>query len=121
MTQSIERYTTPEGMVKFLYSPGFGAGWASWDDNEDGEGDGFLLFDKGLIELVEVYISCESAQNKVAIEVYLDSKGFVDFYLGGLRDVVVGQVPVGTEIKITEYDGSESYMTRKQDIGWYTA
>jgi hypothetical protein len=117
MTQSIERYTTPEGMVKFLFSPGFGAGWSSWEDNPE-----FLIFDKGLIELVEKHIELEpTGSNEEAIEAYLKSKGFDYVYLGGLDQLCVCEIPIGTEIKIEEYDGSESYTTRKQDTGWYTA
>jgi len=82
------------GKVAVLYSPGFGAGWYSWNDKEE------ILFLPEVVELVE-----NKQHDK--IEELLKNKGY-DFYMGGARDLEIKWIPEGTLFRINEYDGSES-------------
>lgn len=79
--------------VGVLYSPGFGAGWSTWGDDE-------MATDR---QLVEAFISggAEACIAKAA-ELYPSA------YLGGGNDLVLAWVEQGTQFEITEYDGSES-------------
>lgn len=88
-----------DGKVAVLYSPGYGAGWSTWNDNEFKE---FLLFDVGLVELV-----LNKELDK--IDNYIKEK-FGDKYVCtiGAEDLDVEWIPVGTEFRVTEYDGYES-------------
>ncbi len=84
-----------DGKVAVLISHGFGAGWYSW--NRDNEA---LLFDKDLIELV-------LKGDMDELERVVESK-YPGIYRGGLRDVSVEWVPQGEMFEVSEYDGSES-------------
>ena len=88
-----------DGLVAVLYSPGFGAGWSTWNDDEYRE---FLLHDEKLVEFVET-----NQQDK--IEEYVKSV-FPDKYVycGGADQLQVEWVSPGTQFRIDEYDGSES-------------
>ena len=91
-----------DGMVAFLYSPGYGAGWSTWADSKHKE---LALFDKGLIQLALDGADAEAVEN------YLKSKMGDDyFYTGGWRDIKVEWVSKGTSFVIDEYDGNESYQ-----------
>jgi len=87
-----------DGKVAVLYSPGFGAGWSTWNDDEYRE---FLLHDEKLVELVET-------KQKGKIVEYVKSV-YPGKYLTLLHvaDLEVEWVPSGTQFIITEYDGSE--------------
>ena len=100
------------GKVAVIYSPGFGAGWSTWntEDNEYGEE---LIFDPGLADLII------SGRSQEQIEAYVTLK-WPGAYIGGLRDAQVEWVVQGIEFKITEYDGSESLQFRDSDE-WITA
>lgn len=45
----VERYYNDKGEVGVIYSPGHGAGWSTWSDEEIRE---FMIFDKTLVKLV---------------------------------------------------------------------
>jgi hypothetical protein len=101
-----------DGNVAIIYSPGFGAGWSTWNLEYTEYGQD-LIFDPGLADL----ISNGSSQEQIEAYVILR---WPDVYTGGLEQVVVEWIPIGTEFKITEYDGSESLGFR--DSGeWITA
>ena len=87
-----------DGKVAILYSPGFGAGWSTWNNDEYRE---FLLHDEKLVELVE------TKQEDKIVE-YVKSVYPGEYItLLGLDDLEVEWVSSGTQIIITEYDGSE--------------
>lgn len=92
-----------DGKVAVLYSPGFGAGWSTWaDDNLKA----FAQFDKGLVELAE------RGAKEDEVEAYIAEKtGDAYFYLGGWKGIRVEWLPQGTHFIISEYDGSESIDT----------
>ena len=87
-----------DGKVAILYSPGYGAGWSTWNGDEYRE---FLLHDEKLVELVE------TKQEDKIVE-YVKSVYPGEYItLLGLDDLEVEWVSSGTQFIITEYDGSE--------------
>ena len=98
-----------DGMVAVLYSPGFGAGWFTWN-YEHPE----CIFDPEIVEMVEKEAeSYEIAQ-------FAESKYGKDFYSGGTDDLRIMWIPEGTEFIINEYDGSES-IRLKEKFDWIKA
>lgn len=95
-----------DGKVAVLISPNFGSGFHTW---------GFPLeavFDPELVLLVEAG-DCDAVQR------YCETH-WPNNYSGGARDLIVVWVPIGTQFRIHEYDGSESIQTL-DDTVWYTA
>ena len=84
-----------DGMVAVLYSPGFGAGWYSWNTEHEG-----LIFDKELVNLV--------VAGKTGAAVTLAKRKYPEIYDGGGGNLKVHWVPQGSRFEINEYDGSES-------------
>jgi hypothetical protein len=96
-----------DGQVAVLYSPGFGAGWSTWNKHV-GE---FFLFDKGLVELR--LSDAKGAAMEGYLEKVLPEYFKVDsdpLYLGGWRGLTLKFLPLGTRFRIHEYDGSESVV-----------
>ncbi len=94
------------GKVAVLISPGFGAGWSTWN-SEYPE----MLFDPGMVDLV---INGDQEQMRA----YAELK-WPDAYMGGLSKLEVEWVEQGRLIKINEYDGSESIEYQDSD-DWIT-
>lgn len=88
------------GNVAVLVSPGYGAGWYSWNQNYEE-----LLFAPELVELVE-----SGRASEITKELVNDLLG-IDVYTGGAHSLRIEWLPVGTAFKIDEYDGSESIET----------
>ena len=95
------------GKVAVLYSPGFGAGWSSWN-RESPE----IIFDPSIAKFVE-------KEKWEELKVYVELK-YPSIYTGGLRDLQVAWIPEGTLFKINEYDGSESIELKEND-NWILA
>ena len=93
-----------DGRVAVVYSPGFGAGWSTWDHGNYGDA---LVFDPNIVTYVETKRWNE-------LKVYMELK-YPDLYLGGIGDLTVEWVPVGAQFKVTEYDGSESIEYRDSE------
>ena len=88
-----------DGKVAILYSPGYGAGWSTWNDDKYRE---FLLHDEKLVDLVEFH-----QQDK--IEDYVKSVYPGEYVcVLGANQLRVEWVYPGTQFLITDYDGSES-------------
>lgn len=99
-----------DGKVAVLVSPGFGAGWYTWNQQHPE-----LLF---LPRVVEMVLNGTSYSE---IEAYVQSiYGEDELYVGGAVDLVVQWVPQGTKFRIDEYDGAESLKTIDQE-DWITA
>lgn len=96
-----------DGKVAVLFSPGFGAGWSTWNQ-EFPE----IIFDPAIVKLVE-------KQQWQELETYVTLK-YPGLYTGGMQDLKVAWLPVGTQFQIEEYDGSES-ISIKDDVAWITA
>jgi hypothetical protein len=94
-----------DGKVAVLYSPGFGAGWSTWNPALDG----LLVFCPALVAAVEAGTHVDLSDEAVAALLGLDLTSNDDFlYTGGLSQVEIAWVPVGARFEISEYDGSES-------------
>lgn len=82
--------------VAVLYSPGFGAGWSTWNR----EHTETLCFDHEIVNAVlagDAKKAAEIAEQKCP-----------GVYTGGAYKLKVEWIPKGTIFEITEYDGSES-------------
>ena len=96
-----------DGRVAVLYSPGYGSGWYTWNQ-EFPE----LIFSPAVVKLVE--------QEKFdELETYMELK-YPEVFKGGMMDLEIEWIPVGTEFRIHEYDGSES-IEIKDELNWLTA
>ena len=94
--------------TKVLVSPGFGAGWSTWN-YEIPE----LLFDPVIVSMVEDGTSFET------IEAYCNAK-YPTGYFGGSTDLEVVLVKTGSDFIIHEYDGSET-LQLKDEMKWVQA
>jgi hypothetical protein len=95
------------GNVAVLYSPGFGAGWYTWNT-----GSPELIFDPTIVKFVE-------KEKWEELKVYVELK-YPEIYTGGMQDLKVEWIPEGTLFKINEYDGSESIELKEND-NWILA
>jgi hypothetical protein len=96
-----------DGLVAVLYSPGYGAGWFSWN-TEHPE----LLFDPAIVELVE-------AEKWEELQAFVTLK-YPSVYKGGLEDLHIEWVPAGTQFQVYEYDGYES-IEKRDSVDWIIA
>ena len=96
-----------DGKVAVLYSPGYGAGWWSWNTEHTD-----MMFDPGMAGLVE-------KGDLEQMRVYAELK-WPDAYLGGLENLDIEWLPEGTRFIIDETDGFESVMVR-DEIHWRIA
>ena len=86
------------GKVAVIISPGFGAGWYTWNGIKE------TLFDP---ELVSAIIDGDVEEAEAIAE-----RKWPDAYVGGnLRQAEVVWLPEGTPFRVDEYDGSESLYT----------
>lgn len=95
------------GMVGVIYSPGFGAGWSTWN-REYPE----IVFDPMIITFIE-------KQEIDKIKTYIAVK-YPDLYASDLEDLQVAWLPEGTLFRIHEYDGNESVEV-KEKLDWLIA
>ena len=98
-----------DGKVAVLYSPGFGAGWYTWNYQFPQ-----CLFDP---EIVEMILKDESWQE---IADFAEKKYGEEFYSGGAEDLRIMWLDEGTEFIVNEYDGSESIRI-KETMEWTKA
>ena len=102
----MEKYIK-DGQVAILYSPGFGAGWYTWNtDRQD------LIYCPFIVEKI--------LNKEPLIDSEIEQKIGSAVYLGGLKDVKIKWVDQGTLFKINEYDGSES-IELKESNNWMIA
>ena len=89
------------GQVAVLYSPGFGAGWYSWNEKKE------LLFHPKLVEMVE-----NNKQKEITEEFCKDLLNTDDYIcVLGAGNLQIKWLNEGTLFEIDEYDGSESIRT----------
>ena len=96
-----------DGKVAVLYSPGFGAGWYTWNQTVPQ-----LLFDPAIVKFVE-----KEKWDELATYVALK---YPDIYTGGMKDLKVAWIPEGTLFRVDDYDGSESVELKEND-NWLVA
>lgn len=97
-----------DGQVAVIVSPGYGAGWSTWNSDYGNQ----LLFDPDIAES----LLAKDAQKAMRIA----SERYPDVYTGGLSKANVVWVNEGTRFAIQEYDGYESLEELGTDYG-YTA
>ena len=105
-----------DGQVAVLYSPGWGAGWYTWNNKKE------LLFDPTLVELVKLKNS-SSKEDVSNIVKRIEDRAYEiepDGYFGGALDLDIYWLEEDTQFFIDEYDGSESITTR-ENTKWLTA
>jgi hypothetical protein len=99
-----------DGMVAVLYSPGYGAGWYTWNSKYP-----TLIFHPLIVEMVENGKELEITTEW--IEKNINISGISPWGVEGLE---IKWLPVGTRFIIKEYDGSESIQLL-DDIDFITA
>lgn len=107
-------------MTAVLISPGYDAGWSTWFD--DKELTKKAIFDPEIAQRVldkpKNTSQAEFTFWIAGVEELIQRK-YPDQYIGGVADLEVVWIPVGTRFRIHEYDGHEyveiydpgSYMT----------
>lgn len=94
-----------DGEVAVLYSPGFGAGWLTWNNNE---WKSILTTHRDIVRAV--LDGKKEKAGRVAEEIIRKATGEPEPYVCvlGKRDLTVKWLPKGTVFEIEEYDGSET-------------
>ena len=106
MTKNIKKLVD-NGQVAVLYSPGFGAGWSTWNQEVPE-----IIFDPDLVGFVE-------NDQWAELHTYVTLK-YPGLYTGGMKELAVAWIPQGALFKINEYDGSESIELKEND-NWIMA
>ena len=88
------------GMVAVLYSPGYGAGWSTWNT----EAGNRCLF---CPEIVNLILAGNGAYDNEELERIVAEQFGESFYLGS-QELRIEWLSEGTKFRIHEYDGSES-------------
>jgi len=96
---NVEKYYNENGELGVLISPGFGAGWSTWDCEE-------IAYDK---RIVEKWLNERPSKDEMSE--FLKSLGYEGVYMGGYNSLTIEYIPKGTVFCIHEYDGSESIQT----------
>lgn len=87
------------GHVAVLYSPGWGAGWYSWNPDFPQ-----LLFHPKIVEMVE-----NGKQQEIDDEWVKENLGIEEYVcVLGADNLRIKWIPVGTQFRVNEYDGFES-------------
>lgn len=85
-----------DGKVAVLYSPGYGAGWSTWNEGHREA----LCMDARIVGPVLAGDRQGAVDAAMAISPHI--------YTGGASNLAVVWIPKGQAFEITEYDGSES-------------
>ena len=81
-----------DGKTAVLVSPGFGAGFSTWNKPE-------MAVD---FDLVEAFLKEDMKRFNYILE-----EKYEDAYYGGIEDLEVQWITEGTQFMIEEYDGNE--------------
>lgn len=108
-------YNEDKSKVGVLISPGYGAGWSTWNHEA-------MAYDKRVIEwwlehhstdyctqlmLSGVFGGKKSPEYRAATK-FFESIGYDDVYFGGYPTIELRWIPRGQFWRINEYDGSET-------------
>lgn len=99
-----------DGKVAVLISPGYGAGWYTWNSKYPE-----LLFHPSLVQMVE-----EGEAKDITDEYVKNLIGADYIYAGGAKKLEVVWVEKGKLFRVDEYDGYESIVI-KDDEEWIQA
>jgi hypothetical protein len=100
-----------DNKVAVLYSPGFGAGWSTWNTEHKN-----IVYDPTVVAWVE---SGKPEDARARLEATLEEK-YPRCYLGGMRDLEIQWLPLNTWFIVDEYDGSERVVLQ-EGIVWKIA
>lgn len=95
----VDKYYNMRDELGVLVSPGFGAGWSTWNAPE-------LAYDR---RVVEKFLTERPSVSEM--EEFLRTIGYSNVYMGGYNQLTIEWIPRGTIFCIHEYDGSESIET----------
>ena len=97
------------GKVAVAYSPGFGAGWSTWADDELAD---ILIFHPDIINMI-----LSNKQSEINEDWLVEHFGekFKSVYCGGASNLSIKCIPVGTKFRIDEHDGSEHVIELEID------
>lgn len=93
-----------DGKQAVVYSPGFGAGWSTWNRDHAER----LATDRRIAEAV---LADDAAGIKEAVRDIAD-----EMYFGGMDGLEVTWVDCGSLFRVTEYDGFESVEVGPDDF-----
>lgn len=96
---SCEKYYNEKNELAVLISPGWGAGWSSWNSQD-------IAWDK---RIVEKWMNEKPDED--TMQTFIESLGYRSPYMGGYEDLKLVWIPRGTLFCIHEYDGNESIET----------
>lgn len=96
--------------VAVAYSPGFGAGWSTWESDQKLAET--LMFHPDIINMI-----LSNKQSEIDEDWLVEHFGeeFEAVYCGGASNLSIKWIPVGTQFRIDEYDGNESVITLDND------
>lgn len=98
---NVEKYIK-EGMVAVAISPGYGSGWSSWEHNNDLKDT--MVFHPDIIKMI-----LDDMQSQIDNNWLVEHFGseYEDVYCGGVKNLCIEWIPLGTQFRIDEYDGFE--------------
>jgi hypothetical protein len=96
-----------DGKTAVLVSPGFGAGFSTWNSSE-------MAVD---FDLVEAFLKGDMTRFEYIVN---EKYGENLPYLGGVDSLEVEWVDEGNKFRVEEYDGYES-LEVFDEKGWFTA
>lgn len=102
-----------DGQVAVLYSPSWGAGWSTWEQDPDVKMA--MLFDPQIADIRDR--GAPDWQERVEAIARIK---YPDAYLGGLQDLRVKWLRQGTQFRIDEHDGNELVVINGEQE-WITA
>jgi len=88
------------GMVAVCISPGFGAGWSTWEEVSP--------FEPKVVDMI-----LAGRQKDIDKEWCKTQLGLDNVYCGGAEDLEVVWIKEGEEFYIDEYDGAESIVSNE--------
>ena len=95
-----------DGRVAVLVSPGYGAGWSTWADKPE----------KAVFS-PEIVIWVESGK-PTDVRLKNEDRWEEEFgYLGGIEDLEIEWLELGTRFTVDEYDGSERLTIISREFG----
>ena len=102
-----------DGQVAVLYSPSWGAGWSTWEQDPDLRIS--MLFDPQIADIRDQGAPDWQERAKAIARIK-----YPDAYLGGLQDLRVKWLRQGTQFRIDEHDGNELIVINGEQE-WITA
>lgn len=91
-----EKYINGDGQVAVLYSPGYGAGWYTWNYEDKHKG---LLFDKEIVQAI--------IDDDYCTAIDIAERKYPGCCVLGIENVVIEWLEPGTVFEVKEHDGYE--------------